>query len=105
MNTNVLVANPTPTKLIFFDCTKKDPESNNFKRCHIDFEEDANISAFALQGNSLVVNINETVTLWRVNLETDDPCPVKTRHVMHDVKMCRMEALHNFQGQPCAVIS
>ena len=41
-NTFVLVANPTPTKLIFFDLVKTDQEGH-FKRVTIDLSEEGKI--------------------------------------------------------------
>ena len=105
VDTFVLVVNPKPTKLMFIDVLKI--EDNSFKKMTIDFTEEGKIrdyDDYVLEGNRLAVNINDCITLWRINFEKNEP-PEKTSHKMHDVRMCNMLVTQDYAGQACIIIS
>ena len=97
-NTYLLVVNPIPTKLIVIDILKMDPTSENFKLCTIDLQNIGNIQGYddyAVHGNTLAVKINDTVRLWRINIEYDED-PKLTQYSMKEVKMCSMIIAQNY---------
>jgi hypothetical protein len=97
-NTYLLVVNPIPTKLMVIDTLKMDQASKNFKFCTIDLQKNGKIQDYddyVAHGNTLAVKINETVRLWRINIECDEE-PELTRYSMKEVKMCSMLIAHSY---------
>jgi hypothetical protein len=102
-----MVVNPKPTELIIIDLLKMDPETENFKMCSIDLQDIGKIQDYddyVAHGNTLAVNINETVQLWRINIEYDED-PERTQYIMKKVKMCSMDVAYSYQSKPALIIS
>ena len=66
--------------------------------CTIDLQDIGKIKDYddyVAHGNTLALNINGTVRLWRINIEYDEE-PERTHYSMKDVKMCSMIIAHSY---------
>jgi hypothetical protein len=100
----ILVCNPTSKKLVFVDMTQLDGAT--FSLMEFDLppgEELIDIDDYALHGNNLVLLINETIQLWRLNFDTRKP--ERTSHQIANVRLCSMAIIHQDEEKVYLAIS